>query len=105
MMLIILSCLRSWTGSFFRLSILMDMHTPKPMTGSGERPGWYLVPESKLGTRSLTFEFYRSKTGGLCKGADANRNWGYMFNTGGSSGNTCAETYHGPEAFSEVENR
>jgi hypothetical protein len=37
-------------------------------------------------------------------GTDANRNWGYHFNDGGSSENECSETYHGPEAFSEVEN-
>ena len=42
---------------------------------------------------------------GLCHGTDANRNWGYQWNTGGSSGNGCSDTYHGPEAFSEVENR
>ena len=42
---------------------------------------------------------------GICHGTDANRNWGYQWNTGGSSGNGCSDTYHGPEAFSEVENR
>ena len=40
-----------------------------------------------------------------CIGVDANRNWGEGWNTGGSSGNSCSETFHGPEAFSEVENR
>lgn len=38
-------------------------------------------------------------------GTDANRNWGYHFNDGGSSDSSCSDTYHGPEAFSEVENR
>lgn len=42
---------------------------------------------------------------GLCKGTDANRNWGYKWNTGGSSDYGCSETYHGTEAFSEVENQ
>ena len=46
-----------------------------------------------------------SNSFGLCHGTDANRNWGYEWNTGGSSGNGCSDTYHGPEAFSEVENR
>merc|ERR1711970_1130919 len=41
----------------------------------------------------------------LCKGVDANRNWGFHWNEGGSSGDKCSDTYHGPEAFSEVENR
>ena len=33
------------------------------------------------------------------------RNWGFHWNTGGSSSNPCADTYMGREAFSEVENR
>ena len=40
----------------------------------------------------------------MFQGVDANRNWGYQFNTGGSSNDKCSDTYHGPEAFSEVEN-
>ena len=40
-----------------------------------------------------------------CSGTDANRNWGYHWNDGGSSNNGCSDTYHGSEAFSEVENR
>merc|ERR1711872_1121717 len=39
-----------------------------------------------------------------CKGVDANRNWGFHWNEGGSSNNKCTDTYHGPEAFSEPEN-
>ena len=42
---------------------------------------------------------------GLCKGTDANRNYGYHWNDGGSSNLGCSDTYMGPEAFSEVENR
>jgi len=38
-------------------------------------------------------------------GTDANRNWGYQWNTGGSSPDPCSDTYMGSEAFSEVENR
>ncbi|XP_021955309.1 zinc carboxypeptidase [Folsomia candida] len=40
-----------------------------------------------------------------CKGADPNRNWGYQFNTGGSSGLPCDDTYHGTTAFSQVETK
>merc|ERR1719391_377088 len=48
----------------------------------------------------------RSDHGSLfgCKGVDANRNWGFHWNEGGSSNNKCSDTYHGPEAFSEPEN-
>lgn len=38
---------------------------------------------------------------GNCFGADPNRNWGYRWNTGGSSNNPCSDTYAGPYAFSE----
>ena len=37
----------------------------------------------------------RSRDKTACYGTDNNRNWGYEWNTGGSSGVSCAETYHG----------
>jgi len=40
-----------------------------------------------------------------CRGADPNRNWGYEWNTGGSSNLPCDDTYHGPSAFSEIETK
>jgi len=45
----------------------------------------------------------RANQGSTCIGVDTNRNWGYMWNTGGASANPCAETYRGINAFSEVE--
>lgn len=36
-------------------------------------------------------------------GVDLNRNSSFKWNTGGSSGNACDETYHGPSAASEPE--
>ncbi|KAF8983125.1 Carboxypeptidase A4 [Entomortierella lignicola] len=39
----------------------------------------------------------------FCVGIDPNRNWGYMWNNGGSSGNPCSEAYHGPKAFAAKE--
>lgn len=72
---------------------------------------WYILPnvnpdgyEHTRGGDRL-WRKTRSKNGLLCKGVDANRNYGYHFNDGGSSGSACSETYHGPEAFSEVENQ
>jgi len=38
-----------------------------------------------------------------CYGVDTNRNWDFQWNKGGSSPDTCAETYHGPFGFSEPE--
>jgi len=47
----------------------------------------------------------RSDNGGIfgCKGVDANRNYGFHWNEGGSSNDKCSDTYHGPEAWSEIE--
>ncbi|KAF9332702.1 Carboxypeptidase A4 [Podila minutissima] len=39
----------------------------------------------------------------FCKGIDPNRNWGFMWNHGGSSNNPCSDGYHGPEAFAALE--
>jgi hypothetical protein len=49
----------------------------------------------------------RSTTGSVlgCRGADANRNYGYKWLTGGSSTNPCSDTFAGGEEFSEVESQ
>ena len=39
----------------------------------------------------------------LSKGVDANRNYGFHWNKGGSSADPCAQTYRGPKAWSEIE--
>lgn len=56
----------------------------------------------------FTFTYYRlwRKTRsrhGICSGVDANRNYDFHWHEVGSSNNQCAETYHGPKAFSEKE--
>lgn len=42
---------------------------------------------------------------GICQGVDANRNYDIHWNKVGSSNNSCADTYHGPSAFSEKESQ
>ncbi|KAF9937764.1 hypothetical protein BGZ75_006190 [Mortierella antarctica] len=44
-----------------------------------------------------------AQSNGGCLGTDTNRNWGYKWNTGGSSTNPCAQDYMGPSAFSSPE--
>ncbi|KAF9426079.1 hypothetical protein BGZ76_002913 [Entomortierella beljakovae] len=44
-----------------------------------------------------------TQSNGGCLGTDTNRNWGYKWNTGGSSTNPCADDYMGPSAFSSPE--
>lgn len=57
----------------------------------------------------FTFNFWRlwrktrSRNGLSCSGVDANRNYDFHWHEVGSSNNNCAETYHGPKAFSENE--
>jgi len=46
----------------------------------------------------------RNNKGSSCTGVDPNRNWPYKWNTGGSSGDPCADDYRGPSAGSEPEN-
>ena len=41
--------------------------------------------------------------GDLCIGTDANRNWDWHFDDGGASDSSCSDSYHGPYAFSEIE--
>lgn len=38
-----------------------------------------------------------------CEGVDINRNYGFMWGTGGSSSDPCSDVYMGPRAFSEPE--
>jgi len=77
-----------------------------------EQLDWYILsivnPDGYAYTKTNDRLWRKTRTSnslGICHGTDANRNWGYQWNTGGSSGNGCSDTYHGPEAFSEVENR
>merc|ERR1712002_423674 len=73
---------------------------------------WYILPnhnpDGDAFTRSNNrmWRKTRSDNGGIlhCKGVDANRNWGFHWNEGGSSNDKCSDTYHGPSAFSEPEN-
>uniref|UniRef100_T1J4X5 Peptidase M14 domain-containing protein n=1 Tax=Strigamia maritima TaxID=126957 RepID=T1J4X5_STRMM len=41
----------------------------------------------------------------VCTGVDGNRNFDFNWNQGGSSSNSCSQTYHGPYAFSEPETK
>jgi len=77
-----------------------------------ENTDWYILPSANPDGYAYSREHNRmwrktrSSHGSVlgCKGVDANRNWGFHFNEGGASNDKCSDTYHGPEAFSEVEN-
>lgn len=75
-----------------------------------EAHDWYMVPSFNPDGYEYTYtgnRFWRKtrSKGGLCAGADLNRNWGYMWMGGGSSQNPCSEIYAGSKAFSEIESR
>jgi len=57
---------------------------------------------AKLQQYNLHEPILQLKLSWLPQGVDANRNWGFHWNEGGSSYDKCSDTYHGPEAFSEV---
>jgi len=46
-----------------------------------------------------------NNSGSSCIGVDLNRNWDAHWASGGSSGSTCSDVYHGPSAMSEPETK
>jgi len=71
---------------------------------------WYILPVSnpdgfefsRLSNR-LWRKNRRVNQGTTARGVDLNRNFGYRWNTGGSSSNPSSDTYHGTGPFSEPE--
>jgi len=74
-----------------------------------ENLDWYILPvvnpDGYLYTQTdnRLWRKTRKPNGNGCYGTDANRNFGYMWGTGGSSDNPCADTYMGASPFSEIE--
>ncbi|UJR37053.1 hypothetical protein I4U23_029758 [Adineta vaga] len=54
-------------------------------------------------TKERMWRKNRKPVGNNCYGVDLNRNFGYQFNTGGSSSSPCSDTFHGGIAMSENE--
>ncbi|XP_047362967.1 zinc carboxypeptidase-like [Vespa velutina] len=72
---------------------------------------WYIFPSvnpdgyAYTYTKNRLWRKTRKPYSFFCYGSDPNRNWGYRWNTGGSSSNPCSETYAGSSAFSEIETK
>ncbi|KAJ8682086.1 hypothetical protein QAD02_017878 [Eretmocerus hayati] len=72
---------------------------------------WYMFPSFNpdgyvhTHTSNRMWRKTLSRSGLFCKGADANRNWGFKWMSGGASSNPCSDTYAGSRAFSEIETR
>eukprot|EP00091_Calanus_sinicus_P004032 TRINITY_DN14227_c0_g1_i3.p1 TRINITY_DN14227_c0_g1~~TRINITY_DN14227_c0_g1_i3.p1 ORF type:complete len:414 (+),score=99.31 TRINITY_DN14227_c0_g1_i3:90-1331(+) len=103
---------REWISPATVTYILMELvENDADHSDLTENIDWYILPvvnpDGYLYTQTDDRLWRKTRTpnGGGCFGTDANRNWGFHWGTGGSSNNPCADTYMGPEAFSEVENR
>ncbi|XP_046833285.1 zinc carboxypeptidase-like [Vespa crabro] len=76
-----------------------------------EAHDWYIFPSvnpdgyAYTHTKNRLWRKTRKPYSFFCYGSDPNRNWGYKWNTGGSSSNACSETYAGSSAFSEIETK
>merc|ERR1719452_116646 len=77
-----------------------------------EKLDWYFLPSHNPDGYQLSRDsdrMWRKTTthyeGNPCQGTDANRNWDFHWGEGGASGDSCSQTYQGPEPFSEVEAR
>ena len=73
---------------------------------------WYFLPLHNPDGYFKTREddrMWRKTTswhsGDACQGTDPNRNWESNWGGVGASNDSCTQLYHGPVAFSEIENR
>jgi len=77
-----------------------------------EKLDWYFLPSHNPDGYRKSREddrMWRKTTthysGDSCQGTDANRNWDFHWSETGASGDSCSQTYYGPEPFSEVETK
>jgi len=104
---------REWvspaTGTWM-LSELVENDAAHPELTEGL--DWYFLPSHNPDGYRKSREddrMWRKTTtkydGDVCQGTDANRNWDFHWSETGASGDSCSQTYYGPEPFSEVEAR
>ncbi|KAG0237637.1 Carboxypeptidase A4 [Actinomortierella wolfii] len=107
---------REWIGpavvTYLAKELILGYHKNKRITRILDQYEFTIVPVLNVDGYAYTWEHNRMwrknrepTSVPFCPGVDPNRNWGYKWNTGGSSGNPCNEGYHGPEAFSAAEPR
>jgi len=105
---------REWIAGAVATYIINELlNSPDPVIQKWtEDYEWHIVPISNpdgfefTHTNTRLWRKTRSTTvGSTCLGADPNRNWGFMWGTGGSSSNPCSDTYMGSAPFSEPETK
>ncbi|GJJ78075.1 extracellular matrix protein 14 [Entomortierella parvispora] len=105
---------REWIGpavvSYIAKELILGYRHNKKITRLVDQFEFVIVPVLNADGYVFTWEHNRMWRKNrqptsipFCPGIDPNRNWGYMWNTGGSSSNPCNEGYHGPEAFAALE--
>ncbi|KAG0357899.1 hypothetical protein BC939DRAFT_454313 [Gamsiella multidivaricata] len=105
---------REWIGpatvSYIAKELILGYKTNKKITLLLDQFEFVIIPVLNADGYAYTWEHNRMWRKNrqptsipFCPGIDPNRNWGYMWNTGGSSGNPCSEAYHGPAPFAAKE--
>ncbi|KAF9997593.1 Carboxypeptidase A4 [Entomortierella chlamydospora] len=105
---------REWIGpavvTYIAKELILGYHHNKKITKLVDQFEFVIVPVLNADGYAFTWEKNRMWRKNrqptsipFCVGIDPNRNWGYKWNTGGSSDNPCNEGYHGPEAFAALE--
>jgi len=105
---------REWISSATVLYIIDQILTGTSADAARMRNNyrWYILPNANPDgyeyswTNDRQWRKTRSpNSGSVCVGTDPNRNWDENWGGPGSSTSPCSDTYAGPTAFSEVENR
>lgn len=74
-----------------------------------ENINWFILPVLNVDGFEYTHKSdrmwrkNRKPSSSLCVGTDLNRNFDYLWFTGGASNNPCSDTYAGSNSFSEPE--
>ncbi|KAF9971814.1 carbamoyl-phosphate synthase (glutamine-hydrolyzing) cpa2 [Actinomortierella ambigua] len=107
---------REWIApavvTYLAKELILGYHKNKKITRILDQFEFTIVPVLNADGYAYTWEHNRMwrknrepTSVPFCPGIDPNRNWGYKWNTGGSSNNPCNEGYHGPSAFAAAEPR
>lgn len=103
---------REWAAPATALYIIDQLVTqPKKYADVLGPVDWLILPSVNpdgydyTHTKDRYWRKTRKPSGAGCIGTDPNRNFGFHWAEVGSSYDPCDETYHGDDAFSEVEAR
>lgn len=105
---------REWITSATATWIINELLTSNDTTvrDIAENVNWHIIPilnvDGFVFTHTNQRLWRKTRTpnqGSTCIGTDPNRNFGYLWRTGGSSTNPCSDTFAGPTEFSDPETR